>query len=362
MKENLSFGASEEATARAALAVSSSSPNGFKPLRHALSEALSLPDLEFVTQRDHYSPTPGRLLDEAGGTISANWRDWIAGELASTDGDAVSVWEKYREKAWITTEWRPAMHYFSGKTGSRAWDFQQVRIRAHQEFTSRRLFSQESWYRPNSPEELLDGNCAGAAVEIPAALGPIQYQLEEVVDFGRFVDLGTQLYADLTTNSANRLVTIRKADGSEQVGRLADLVPEVRISAWSGLRWFNDWAFSSAGRVSGEVWKRWAFKTGRSDLGGRPLLSMIPIWSHLGNIGKVSERMLNDHELYGRLLKLCDRTGKVPFHYFFYGLHGNLVRASSLMRILNMAERGEIMLPEHDYQVLKSWSASPYSF
>ena len=43
-------------------------------------------------------------------------------------------------------------------------------------------------------------------------------------------------------------------------------------------------------------------------------------------------------------------------------LHGNLVSDGVGRRILKMAERGDLALPEHDYQVLRSWEAAPYGF
>ncbi len=52
----------------------------------------------------------------------------------------------------------------------------------------------------------------------------------------------------------------------------------------------------------------------------------------------------------------------MPFAWFFYGLHGNLVRGGQLQRIVDAAEAGRIVLPEHDYQVLRAWSDDPYGF
>lgn len=357
------YGVSEELTARAAAAVQACTCDPVKHVRlvNALSAELDLPDLGLVTNRDHYSPTPGRLLDEFGATVATDWRTWMTEELAGENGNAVAVWERHREKAWTTTEWRKDLLYLTGQSGNRTWDFHQVEVWAQQEFMSRRLFAPEQWNKPSSYDVLTNGDCGGVAIESREALGPSEYALESIVDFGKFVDLGSARWRDRSTSNANRLVTVTRDGGNPETGRLRDLIPAVQPSDWGGLRWFNDWAYSSAGRSCGGVWRYWAFQTTEWRIDGA-LLSLVPVWGHRGKVAKVDERKLNDHELYGRLLKLNARTGKVPFHYFFYGLHGNLLSGSSLERVLDMAKRGEIVLAESDYQVLTNWAATPYFF
>ena len=43
-------------------------------------------------------------------------------------------------------------------------------------------------------------------------------------------------------------------------------------------------------------------------------------------------------------------------------LHGNRVHAWAGHRVIAAAEEVTIVLPEHDYRVLKSWQAEPYGF
>ncbi|WP_231753773.1 integrase [Burkholderia savannae] len=45
-----------------------------------------------------------------------------------------------------------------------------------------------------------------------------------------------------------------------------------------------------------------------------------------------------------------------------YGLHGNLVTSGQMQRVLEAAEQGLIVLPEHDYRVLKRWYDDQYGF
>jgi hypothetical protein len=61
-------------------------------------------------------------------------------------------------------------------------------------------------------------------------------------------------------------------------------------------------------------------------------------------------------------LQAFDRKMKCPFGWYFYMLHGNLLQEWAGDRVREGAESGRIMLPEHDYQVLKAWSKHKYGF
>ena len=52
----------------------------------------------------------------------------------------------------------------------------------------------------------------------------------------------------------------------------------------------------------------------------------------------------------------------MPFAWYFYMLHGNRVDDACGKRVLAAAEAGKIVLPEHDYRVLKDWREHPYGF
>ncbi|HDR9140873.1 TPA: hypothetical protein QDB11_005604 [Burkholderia vietnamiensis] len=50
------------------------------------------------------------------------------------------------------------------------------------------------------------------------------------------------------------------------------------------------------------------------------------------------------------------------FAWYFHGLHGNLILSGQMERVLEAAEAGLIVLPEHDYQVLRRWGDNQYGF
>ena len=58
--------------------------------------------------------------------------------------------------------------------------------------------------------------------------------------------------------------------------------------------------------------------------------------------------------LYGKLTQFDERI-EMPFAWYFYGLHGNLVKSGQMERVLEAAEAAFIVLPEHDYRVLRRW-------
>ncbi len=61
-------------------------------------------------------------------------------------------------------------------------------------------------------------------------------------------------------------------------------------------------------------------------------------------------------------VETLDKRTKLPFGWHFFMLHGNRVRREAGERMIELAESGQIVVPEHDYRVLKEWQDQPYSF
>ncbi|WP_157730851.1 hypothetical protein [Variovorax sp. HW608] len=95
--------------------------------------------------------------------------------------------------------------------------------------------------------------------------------------------------------------------------------------------------------------------------GNTRTVAYTPAWATTKRLAKIAGNKGSDYELYGKLEKL-DRHIGVPFAWFFFMLHGNRVGDVSGHRVLRAAEQGLIVLPEHDYRVLKAWSQHPYGF
>lgn len=178
----------------------------------------------------------------------------------------------------------------------------------------------------------------------------------------RFIEYGEAKHSAAISRRAARLISITDSSGNSRTSTLGQAFPEGLRAQWPARRWFDDWEYSSAGRAGHQIGHHWAHDVREWAASGIQEFSLVPLWSHTAKIAKIETRPLNDHELYGRLLKLSERTGNVPFHWYFYMLHGNLLNDAAGRRVLKAAERGEIVLPEHDYQVLKHWNENPYGF
>ena len=87
------------------------------------------------------------------------------------------------------------------------------------------------------------------------------------------------------------------------------------------------------------------------------------MWSHTARVARIENvQRVTDEALLGKLLALDKRTGGVPFGWYFYMLHGNLVPDAAGKRVVRAANEGAIELPIHDLQVLDTWAKSTYGF
>jgi hypothetical protein len=125
-------------------------------------------------------------------------------------------------------------------------------------------------------------------------------------------------------------------------------------------RLFEDWTLSSAGRSGARLSDHWALDIfDRAHEGGRHV-GFVPLWAFARKLAEVG-RAPDIRTLYGKLQTIDRRTG-VPFGWYFFMLHGNRVHDGAGRAILRAAEAGQLVLPEHDYQVLKRWHQRPYGF
>jgi len=90
-------------------------------------------------------------------------------------------------------------------------------------------------------------------------------------------------------------------------------------------------------------------------------LGLVPMWTFPQKIARIDASKGDTYTHFGKLQTL-DRRVKVPFGWYFYMLHGNLVGDDSGKRVVADAEDGLIVLPEHDYRVLKAWREYGYGF
>ncbi|WP_257807017.1 hypothetical protein [Burkholderia glumae] len=319
-----------------------------------------------VKARDEFSSVPTRVLDAHNQEIAADYRAWIDQQL-DRFGTAAAVCDEFAESGYRMAERDPVLHYLmydrSPTSTDRQSDFVQITVWEGSEYVEREIFPRAgAWYRPDA-HELRHGHTEGNRFE-RAPLGEPQYRLEQIIDMAMFVEQGEAVWNENHGRQGDRQVrTTNMRTRNERVQSIREMTPGYDRQQWRGRRFFDDWSASSAGLAGERICTRWVFKT--SDYtapNGHREMDYIPAWTHAQKIAALRDtHRLDCYGLYGKLTKLDERVG-TPFGWYFYGLHGNLVLSGQMERVLEAAEGGQIVLPEHDYRVLKRWAEDSYGF
>ncbi|EKS72632.1 hypothetical protein BURK_004247 [Burkholderia sp. SJ98] len=321
--------------------------------------------LRYVMTRDTYGPSPARIVDAEGREISPDYRAWIEAELQAHGGSARAVWLAHKDAGYLLTEKEQLLHYFVHDRGGKQDNFVQIAVWEEQEFVERELLPRtDTWGVPDVTDLRHGSSSMGADQFERRSLGEPSYRLHEVIDMYRFAELAADLYLDRHRVRGDRRVIETDCDTGEQRSlTIRELTPGYDQMQWSGRRFFDDWADSSAGRSGERACQRWTFYTqDYVDQQGDRELSFVPQWAHTRKVAELKNtRNLDVYSLYGKLTQFDERIG-MPFSWYFYGLHGNLVKSGQMERVLEAAESGLIVLPEHDYRVLRRWGDAPYGF
>ncbi|QBR04175.1 hypothetical protein [Paraburkholderia pallida] len=318
----------------------------------------------YVMTRDIYSDWPARVIDGEGREIAPDYRAWIDAQLAE-HGSVSAVVDAHRESGYWLTEIRPLLHYFVHDRGGAQDNFAQFAVWEEQEYVERAVFpSDPRWGLPDVNElRRASGNGTEERIE-RRTLGEPRYALQEATDMQRFVALaGATWHARRQAEGDRRIVERDLATGQDRVLTVRELWPGYDRQRWPGRRFFDDWTDSSAGHAGERACARWTFNTSDyTEPGGGRHLNFVPQWAHTRKIAALKDtHRLNAYGLYGRLNQFDERIG-MPFAWYFYGLHGNLVKSGQMERVLEAAEAGLIVLPECDYAVLRRWQQDPYGF
>lgn len=340
--------------------------NGHADLMKTLDTRTEYRGARYVMTRDVYGEQPARIVDVEEREIALDYRTWIDAQLEAHGGSVRAVWNAHRAAGLRVTERRPKLHYFVYDRGGAQENFVQLEVWEEQEFVERELFPRDdSWGLPDV-DELRRGSTGMALVERsePRNLGAPQYRLGHVTDMQQFIAIGDAAYqARRQTEGGQRWVETNPTTGAQRVVSARELVPGYDQVRWECRRFFDDWTASSAGRAGERACLRWTFNTSDYlDQKGVRYMSFVPQWAHTHKIAELKNTgNLDVYSLYGKLTQFDKRIG-MPFAWYFYGLHGNLVKSGQMERVLAAAEDGLIVLPEHDYQVLRRWHDTPYGF
>jgi len=329
-----------------------------------------LPDARLLTHRGDSWLSRRKVLTAAGDLLADDHGAWLGSELARDAGDARVTIQRLRALDYQLTQCEVDTLYIVQDLGGAQDNFLQLEIAVEEEFIDRRLFSLHDWR--STPAKDLAGLVREAEdgerydSDHRQRQRPAAYCLRRVVHVGAFVDEAAAVDLRQQAAQRSRLLRVGADAGSARRITAGALVEELGGDpgpyTWRGRRLFNDWTLASPGRSGLRFCEHWAVQL--TDWTSPPLgrsMSLIPLWTHKRKIAEITRNPNSVHELYGKLESIDRRVG-VPFGWYFYMLHGNLIADWAGRRILDAAEAGQIVLPEHDYQVLKRWRARPYGF
>lgn len=309
-----------------------------------------------------------KVLSVDGDLIHDNHKEWLRLELEADAGHAGTTRARLRDKGFLLSVCAVKRVYLvQDRGGASQADFLQVEIRIEDEWIDRKMFSLDSWREtPRDLRDLVDAAEEGDPVsdEARRRLRPSSYAMERVVDVARFVEEAEDLEAQQREKLRGRRYELSDSYTGEveRIATIDELSPGWDRYPVKARRLFNDWAASSAGRSGARICDHWVMQTTDwTDDNGQRWMSLIPAWTFDKKMAEIPSNKGGAYELFGKLEKLSHRT-KAPFAWYFYMLHGNKVDDGAGKRILAAAEEGLIVLPEHDYRVLKAWRTNPYGF
>ncbi|MGQ7908769.1 hypothetical protein [Burkholderia sp. BC1] len=319
----------------------------------------------YAVTRDEFSERPARVIDAEGREIAADYHAWIDAQLDAHGGSVQDVLITHQDSGYQLVEVQPLLHFFVYDRGGDQDNFVQLEVWEEQEFVERTVFPRTTPWRFPDARELRSGWHDMPVERFERRmLGTPRYRLAAVIDMQRFTALAEATYLERRQRDGDRELLERNVEtGEERVVSVRELTPGYERQQWRGRRFFDDWAASSAGRAGERACARWVFSTeDYTDPHHGHGMDFVPRWTHTRKIAALKNTAkLDAYSLYGKLTQFDERIGH-RFAWYFYGLHGNLILSGQMERVLDAAEAGLIVLPEHDYQVLRRWADDQYGF
>jgi len=273
------------------------------------------------------------------------------------------VWNEHRDAKLRLADAAIEKLVFSAPCGAAPQDFLQVEISLYKWHIDQYLFSQNAWMRPNSYNDLVDGNCAGERLPTPVAFGKSSYKFESLTNVGLHVNQLKMLDKEHKERMNKRILTVTQQERENKYVTYAEMFPNALTQQPPAVRIFEEWAQSSAG-LGGHIFcDHWFADMGEwRDARGNLYLSFIPQWTTSKMPPKVEQKPKTSlYALWDKLLAFDAKAG-YNFAWYFFMLHGNRINDDVGHAVLRGAEQGLIVLPEHDYRVLKHWCDCSYGF
>lgn len=347
--------------------VASCAPSaGHTALVHALQRLPGLGNITLATT--HYENGGSWLAKRAvysatGERVHNDHEAWLRGELAADGGNAATTHRRLRAAGYRLAKTHVVdLHLVADHGGDQA-NFWQLFVHLQDERLDCELFNAHGLPPANERDLIMEAEGYELPEDQRVRLRPPSYALARAADIGRFLKLADQMDAQEKDRVRERRYLLRSDDGTEETRTHAQMDAGFDRYPCKARRLFDDWAASSAGRSGARLCQHWIMqlsdwtnpKTAERDV------SLIPAWTFSKKLAKVQASKGDVYAFYGKLQTLDRRVG-VPFGWYFYMLHGNKVGDAAGNRAIEAAEQGLIVMPEHDYRVLRAWRARPYGF
>lgn len=304
-----------------------------------------------------------KVFHSDGMLLAEDHEAWLTAEVAADGGNAHATWLRLKDSRYLVTRCEITdLYVVAGDRSADQAGFVQGEVALEHEYLECELFEPRPWREPRSLRDLLEEVGPVLLKERQTQVRTDAYRLRRFIDVEAWLEVADALEQVRREAFRERRyrVTSSENPGSSTIKTADEVFP-----GWDGVpprhrRYFRDWQRSSAGVA--RLCDHWILDLSDwTDSHGERTLTLIPQWTFNRTLAKVEAAKGSDYEFYGRLQKLDRRVG-VPFAWFFYALHGNRVESDAIVRVIRAAEAGTIVMPEHDYRVLKDWEASPYGF
>lgn len=303
-----------------------------------------------------------KVLDAHGTVVHDDLGVWMKNQLAEDFGNARATYNRLVNAGFVISNCRLTVVYLVHDHGGAESNYLQAEIHVEDEWTDRLLFDPSPYSAPREPADLMDTHGPAISEAARVRIRPTAYRLARVVNVGALTHaMETEDLAERNAFKQRRFIREEYGVPSREVD-VDEAFPGWDKEPLRAKRVFCDWQNSSAGRSGARFWEHWMLDVqDRTDGKGERFLNYTPAWTTTLKLAKIPGNQGSAYEVFGKLEALDKRVG-VPFAWFFFMLHGNRVKDAAGHKVLEAAEAGLIVLPEHDYQVLKAWSTHCYGF
>lgn len=307
-----------------------------------------------------------RVLDAQGRVVHENHSEWALEQCALDGNNLRATLARLPGLGFRLTEIGIERLYFAVDRGGDASDFEQIQVEHHVERVTHAI-TDSFWLPPETPRELANEIESSPLPESEVKhFGVSSYELNKHVYVGAFAVMAERVARDAREASARRIIQVKESRRGiaqpPKITTFGEMFPDLHKYPSAAIRMFQDWDSSSAGLSGQRLSDHWVIDTydGKYLEAGGRTMSIVPRWTTRQSLRKISTRDGSLKLL--RQLQALDKQVGVPFGWFFFMLHGNILSHDAGEMVLRAVDAGITSLPEADYLTLQRWQEQPYGY